>query len=181
MIVKKLLTISLLIFALLQLLNYAPVLVVWQHHIYTQTQKLIAQGLPEAILEKVTITPENEKLLVWEKANKEFWYQGKLYDIVKVATTSKSTIYYCLQDTKETQVVKSFEQQKQTDSNANSILQWEFAKKIAYIPTYTYTQATEKPFLLLPLYLSVFYSSYQNLYKSQLLSEKKEPPKFFEL
>ncbi len=43
----------------------------------------------------------------WEEKNKEFWYQGAIYDIVSI---SKSGAIKCIEDTKENKLFKNLDQ-----------------------------------------------------------------------
>ncbi len=53
----------------------------------------------------------------WEEEGKEFWLKGQLYDVVTQKTVNGKKYIYCLNDTKEEQIV---EQQLKLTSNSNS-------------------------------------------------------------
>jgi len=133
---KKLFFIFFAVFFCLQLLNYAPIIRVWQYVIRHKVEKMIAKNLPNEYLHKITVS--NSEKLTWEKPQKDFWYKGYLYDVVRTTQTQDSITYYCLQDLKETQLLKIFAQKDNHSSSttANSILSWDFAKKVVALDDY---------------------------------------------
>ncbi len=82
----------------------------------------IKQGIPTGKLFKITITADNEHLLCWKK-DKEFSYEGILYDVVKEIISNETTIeYYCLTDTQETLLFSKLDDQlkKNSEHSKNS-------------------------------------------------------------
>ncbi len=97
---------------------------------------MIAKNLTNEYLHKITVSSAEK--LTWEKPQKDFWYKGYLYDVVRTTQTKDSITYYCLQDLKETQLLKIFAQKDKNSSSttANSILSWDFAKKVVLLDDY---------------------------------------------
>jgi hypothetical protein len=75
----------------------------------------IRAELPGSVLEKFTFDAI-AKDLHWEEADKEFWLHGELYDVVKISIENSQRIIYCINDSKEKQIVE--QQLKQTSQNA---------------------------------------------------------------
>ena len=49
----------------------------------------------------------NNSTFSWEEKNHEFWYQGKIYDIVRI---SKSGVLKCIEDSKDNNLFKNLDQ-----------------------------------------------------------------------
>ena len=62
----------------------------------------------EQDLTMLEVTPENASALIWTQPNKEFKYQGEMYDVVKVKCDRQKTYYYCLGDQKEKLLIANF-------------------------------------------------------------------------
>ncbi len=55
-------------------------------------------------INNLTCIIEN-KNIDWEETNREFWYNKKLYDVVKIEIKNGQNHYYCLADDTETDIV----------------------------------------------------------------------------
>lgn len=80
----------------------------------------LLKTIPDTALEKIV----DDGQLEWEKAGKEFFYQGNLYDIVRTSTEKGRTVYYALRDHQEKQLIDTYaknlrreESSKETKSN----------------------------------------------------------------
>ena len=60
--------------------------------------------IPKSSLTCIIANPENLTKIEWERADKEFSFEGNLYDIVSIEVVSGITHYYCLNDQAETQL-----------------------------------------------------------------------------
>lgn len=108
----------------------------WQYVIRHKVEKLVAQNLPYEYLQKITVSRTDK--LDWEKPQKDFWYKGYLYDVVRMTQSQDSITYYCLQDLKETQLLTIFAQKdKKNSTHTHSILLWDFVKKVVLLDNYT--------------------------------------------
>jgi hypothetical protein len=147
-----------------------------QHKIQKSIEKLIEQQIPNRFLHKITIDKTDTQSLKWEKADREFWHQGKMYDVVRSTNSSQSITYYCIQDTKETQLVHNFQKQQEQNQQEHSILQWDFVKKIpvAEFPIIAFSSesilfiASQTKEKILPIY--------SNLYQFHFLTTIDFPP-----
>lgn len=58
----------------------------------------------------VTNTAAAKRDLSWTEQSKEFSYRGEMYDVIKIITSGDSTRYFCIKDTKETNLRYSVDQ-----------------------------------------------------------------------
>ena len=103
------------------------------HHLVFTLAKLnakaiISQQLKSNIVnELVEKIPANAKMQ-WEETNLEFELYGNLYDVVKKEVIGGQTYYYCINDQKETGLLKFYNNWIQ--SNSSSETQKQQAKTI---------------------------------------------------
>jgi hypothetical protein len=104
---RKILTISTIV--LLLLVQFGAY-IVYLSQAYALKEKVKAQiksGIPAYNLTTVAYEPNKSKIQ-WEEAGKEFYLDGKLYDIVEIKTVNGKTFFYTLPDTKEDELVKRY-------------------------------------------------------------------------
>ena len=78
----------------------------------------LQQGLPNNQL-AVFKNPESIHGLIWEEKNKEFHFGGTMYDVVRKERKNGNTLYYCINDKKESKIYNCLEDlvSKQLDNN----------------------------------------------------------------
>jgi hypothetical protein len=176
---KKLLLLALLLLFLFKIVGYFSVVKINQYFIYKQIERQIANLMPNQFLHKITISTENPSStsqIRWEKTNKDFWYNGTLYDIVRIVKKSKSITYYCIEDKKETNLLLSFEKNsKQTDTQ-HSVLSWDFAKKMVATDFPLLRLMTEKFAFVLPIHKEKLTCFYSIFYQFRFISSIDFPP-----
>ena len=157
-----------------------PVFKIEQWLIHHKMEAAIEQFVDNDHLKLITISPENQQKLKWERVGKEFWYEGKLYDIVRSETKDGVTHYYCIGDTAETHLAYQYIEniKKQTDGTENEGTSLnDFFKKILKIyipPVYSpynpivFSQNPKKSKVLTP---------YINHYAAQFYNRIDPPPK----
>lgn len=101
-----------------------------QHWVIKEEQKQhLLNFLPSRLLVKFV----DNGLLDWEEADREFVYQGNLYDVAKITTEHQVKIYWAVKDGKETDLLldkiaalehlhKTTSDKKQTNASAG----WQF-------------------------------------------------------
>ncbi len=151
-----------------------------QNKIHKAIKKQIAQNTPNQFLDKITVDFQNIHKIKWEKKDKEFWYQGNLYDVIRYEKTTENIVYYCIKDTKETKLVTDFKQEITNQTNSKTkkenILSWDFAKKIVVTDFPIVSFITEKsPFILL-IHKEKLRSFYSNFYQFHFLASIDFPP-----
>jgi len=106
----------------------------WYHilqiSIQNEIRKEIRNGLKETDLCKI-ITPTNGKSgIYWIKLNKEFIFNSRMYDVVKLKVQGKKTIYYCYDDKKEKKLIENFSKNKnsktETEKRLKKVFQDEY-------------------------------------------------------
>lgn len=165
---------------LLKIAGYSPVFKIEQWLMHHKMEAIIEQFVDNDHLERISISPENQQKLKWAREGKEFWYEGKLYDIVRSETKDGVTHYYCIDDTNETHLVYQFIEnikKQTTDSDNEGTSLNDFFKKVLKVyfpPPYSpqdlivFTQNPKKTKVLTP---------YINHYASQFYNRIDPPPK----
>ena len=67
-------------------------------HFAEEAEERNKDGARFAVFENLTNNPEVQ----WEDGQREFWLQGKMYDVGRVITAGTTTFYYCYADEEET-------------------------------------------------------------------------------
>jgi len=65
---------------------------------------LLKKQIPESQLIAIKTDLSNVNQLTWYKTDKEFMYKGKMYDVVRSEKKTNSVTYYCISDSKETEL-----------------------------------------------------------------------------
>ena len=86
------------------LFGYYIVFQLVQFQVRDEVKTRLKYSVPESDLVLISIDDGSDSLLIWVKPEKEFRYQGQMYDIVKLKKTKFKTLYYCLQDFKESKL-----------------------------------------------------------------------------
>ncbi len=66
----------------------------------------------------ITIDIRDRSAIQWIREKKEFIYRDALYDVVRISTTGQTVSYYCINDTREKEVISDF--QKTADHRTNT-------------------------------------------------------------
>lgn len=98
---KKLIAISFLSVIFINQLGYYCLHSLQQYQVRKEIRKAILASIPESELE---IISANDKL-EWEEEGKEFYLDGHMYDVVSTKLLNGKTYYYCINDTKEKQLL----------------------------------------------------------------------------
>lgn len=89
-----------------------------QHSVKNEVKRKIRSRIPETDLELITFNRADLNTIVWEEEGKEFWHNGKMYDIVKSLSSDKTISFYCIRDTKEESLFAFLEEllEKETET-----------------------------------------------------------------
>lgn len=79
--------------------GYFPVNQLQQYHVRQQVKQKLKEGFPEKQLEIIMFSDAAN--VDWVKKGKEFWLNGKLYDVVRSERDGNSIKYTCYDDTEE--------------------------------------------------------------------------------
>jgi len=102
---RKSLSIVLLFLFLLNLGGYNLWYYCFQQIIQCEIKEQIRAGIKESELSLIITPIDNEKILRWIKPGKEFFYKGKMYDVVKVNVKDEKNYFYCINDTRENELI----------------------------------------------------------------------------
>ena len=66
-----------------------------------EIKQMIESGVAEDQLDKIVVTASNRDSLEWEH-EKEFRYNGAMFDVVRYSVHNDTIVYYCVADKNET-------------------------------------------------------------------------------
>ena len=98
---KKIALFSLLAIFLFNSFGYYIVFKVSQSQARKEIKSRIKLGLPSQELASIVFSKKDIKNIHWLKKDKEFFYNNKLYDIVKTDESSTSITFHCISDEQE--------------------------------------------------------------------------------
>lgn len=82
--------------------GYYAFLMVERENIREEIEHKIVQSIPKSALKCIIANPENTAKIEWRRSQKEFKFEGELYDIVSVEIHNGTTYYFCINDKAET-------------------------------------------------------------------------------
>ncbi len=141
-----------------------------QHNIQQEIKHKIRNKLSKKELTLIVVSSNNKKKIKWTKENKEFIYNGLMYDIVKVETQGKEKYYYCINDTKEKDLIANYK--KHNRHRNNTLLKIRKILSNKYFP--------EKLSINTKINKDdMCFIKYQQNYKSIYVETLSPPPKFY--
>jgi hypothetical protein len=140
-------------------------------------QKLI-KSLNKSELVCVVDNDKNSSKIEWERPEKEFRFEGNLYDVVYSENTLGITHYYCLSDKAETILEAKIDKllENQTDKspfgNQSKLILHFLSEPLIthHNSTFCFNHFIDKKLSIFPI-LSIFYPS-------DFVSKLKQPPQF---
>ena len=99
---KTLLSLTLLFALLLKMGGFYAILSFEREEIREKVEQKIINSLHKSDLICIVADAENQNKIEWERAEKEFHFEGNLYDVVYSENVHGVTYYYCLSDKDET-------------------------------------------------------------------------------
>jgi hypothetical protein len=103
---KKTISISFLFLLLFSQAGYYLFYKLQQHQIKESVKQELLSKLPESSLEKIDAYA-NRNDIRWEEKDREFYLHGQMYDVAFIKVTDGKTLIYCLNDSKEEDLLKS--------------------------------------------------------------------------
>lgn len=85
-----------------------------QYQVKASARAHVLSSLPLSSLIRI----EQQDGLQWEEAQKEFYFDGNLYDVVKICQESDKTVFYCVNDKKEMQLLTSWANAEHIENNS---------------------------------------------------------------
>jgi hypothetical protein len=99
-------------------MGYYLVFCIQQYCMREEMMEKIIKNLPDKNLTVIQITNENRRKLKWVEKNKEFKFNGKLYDLARVITQGDTSLLYCVNDRQEEQLIANLEEHIQKDNDS---------------------------------------------------------------
>jgi len=161
---KKLLAYGVLVVFLFNSMGYFVIYEVNRYLIRKEMQTAISRSPVITVIEVPASGTGNP--VTWIN-KREFIYQGSMYDVIYTSVRSTKTLYYCIHDKKEENLVKSF--QRANTSRISQAL-WNLMVHFA-VPTASFTLKTEDP-------LPVSYPFINNKMCSVTLTPVSPPPRY---
>jgi hypothetical protein len=120
---KKILSIILLLVFVYNIAGFFVIFKLQQYSAEKAMKTFIRKNMSNAGLEKVVVPnaeiTSGSSDFRFQDDNEEFFYKGKLYDIVRTTNDGNSTVFYCINDKNEERVYAMFNEhiQQNTDQN----------------------------------------------------------------
>ncbi len=177
---QRLVYTAILALFLLQIVGYLPVFKLKQWDIRRKMELMIKENVLNETVHRITISDDNKTQVHWERADKEFWFEGNLYDIIRSEIKEGATIYYYLSDVKETNLTLKYAETLKKQVNvpntegSPSTNEWQKILKI-YVPITpnywnNYVEISVSKRLKLP-------TTYRHFYTSSPVNLIDPPPK----
>ncbi len=177
-IVKTLLSLTLFFALLLKMGGFYAILSYERHEIREKVEQKLIKSLKKSELICIVADDKNSSKIEWERLEKEFRFEGNLYDVVYTENIFGVIHYYCLTDKDETKLEAKIDKllENQTDKSpfgnqSKLILHFLAEPLITHNnPTFYFSCFINKESSVFPI-LSIFYPS-------DLVSKLKQPPQF---
>ena len=79
-----------------------------RYNIQKEIRKEIKSGLKDDELTLIIESNDKKSDLQWIETGKEFRYKGEMFDVVRVKIKNEKKYYYCINDTKEKELIANF-------------------------------------------------------------------------
>ena len=166
---KKVLSVILILLLLLSINFDTLWFCAMQFSIKKSVKIEIKKGIKESELSVITISLKDNHRLRWIKPDREFRYQGEMYDVVKVKVKNGKKYIYCLNDIKEKQLINNFIKKNKSDKKARRNIK----RSNLIIKYINYSNS-----FLVNLNINDFVNkSWQFIYNSNIVQTSSPPPK----
>lgn len=122
---KRILPASLIVILFYNMMGFYLNYTLEQHSIRHAIKHRLKENIPISQLTLITISERNCKQIRWVEKNKEFWYDGNMYDVVKIKKKINATCYYCINDTREKKLMVNLDKlvREQTSDSRSTTIQ----------------------------------------------------------
>ena len=175
---KTILSLTLLVILLLKMGGFYAILSFEREEIREKMERKLINSLEKSKLICIVENTENLSKISWERPNKEFRFEGNLYDVAYVETISDVNYYYCLSDKDEMKLEAKID--KFLENNTEKLPFGNNSKLILHLfsepfishqnPTFNFHHFIDKK-------PSIF-SNLTIFYPTDFVSELKQPPQF---
>ena len=139
-----------------------------QYNAQQEIAQEIRKGLQEKDLTLIMLPLNHQEDISWIKHSKEFRYKGEMYDVVKIKVLNHTKMYYCLNDSKEKQLIAGFHKTHNTRKDAEKRLKRGFTYNFCFQP---YSLAENTRAIVVP------FATIQILYTPGAIDIHSPPPK----
>ncbi|MGB3947378.1 MAG: hypothetical protein WBM13_05320 [Bacteroidia bacterium] len=176
MITKKAFSFVLLAIFLFNIVGYFIAFKIVQHKVRSEVKTAIKQTLTANQLTVIEIYKTGQNQLIWKEKNKEFYYKGELYDIVKTEEKTESIIYYCINDKQEEQLFEHLEEHVNNYMSENHFSKKSSSKKNHFDSIKLYL-SNVVALTLATITDTTTFNTYSLLYTSSFIEISTPPPK----
>lgn len=166
--IRKYISIGILFIILFNIGGYYMWFGVMQYRIRKEIKQEIRKGLNDNDLILFEISDNSKTDLNWIEAGKEFSFNAEMYDVVKEKKLKNKTLYYCINDRKEEQLIANYKEthntKKETDKKLRIITPFQYFQ--SHFETRNYKHA-----------ISISYPNLIFLYTSNIPDVHSPPPK----
>jgi hypothetical protein len=101
---KRLISIIFLCLLIMKTVGYFAYLKVQQYILKEEAKEKIIQSLPAEKLVELHFSKTDFKIIKWEEAGKEFVFEGKMYDLVRIQFDGRNYTLFCFSDEEESTI-----------------------------------------------------------------------------
>lgn len=165
---RKLISILILIILIFNIGGYYFCFKILQYKIRCEIKNKILKNVKDQELCLIIINKDNKSDITWYENNKEFKYQGQMYDVVRIKNYNNEKCYYCINDKKEKQLLTNYYKNINLKKNIERKIKNIFNVK------YVLRQCTLKNKSII---INRSFSEIVFIYKSNILDIFPPPPK----
>ena len=114
---KRLISIIFLCLLVMKIGGYFTFLTIQQIIFREEAKEKILQHLPTNKLTKLRFSDHEFHAIDWEETNQEFYYEGNLYDVVRIEFEQKNHIIFCIADENETEIYSELQQMSKAQND----------------------------------------------------------------
>ena len=126
---KRIFAFALLILFLFNTIGYYFIFEIYKYRVKKEIQNAMHPGSVSVTILKIVDIQQDPQFQRVEK--KEFRYKGALYDVIKEVRTGRTTIFYCIHDKKEEDLLSAM---NALNKNKFLLSLWQHLIKIAIPP-----------------------------------------------
>ena len=114
---KRLISIIFLCLLVMKIGGYFTFLTIQQIIFREEAKEKILQHLPTNKLTKLSFSDQDFRAIDWEEVDKEFYYEGSLYDVVTIKFEQKNHVIFCITDENETEIYSELQQMSKAQND----------------------------------------------------------------
>ena len=114
---KRIISFIFLCLLVMKIGGYFAFLTIQQLIFREESREKILQHLPTNKLTKLSFSDQEFQEIDWEDVDKEFYYEGSLYDVVEIGFEQKNHIIYCIADENETEIYSELQQMSKAQND----------------------------------------------------------------